>query len=234
MHLFYQPEFTSGEHTLNDEEFHHCVKVLRHVEGDLIHITDGKGSRCSAAIIQINKNALEFSVKEVALTPPPSFEVNLFIAPTKQQERMEWMVEKLCEIGITSITFIQTTNSERSKLRIDRLEKKALSALKQSKGNWITRLNAMVDFDKSLSATQSPIKLIAAVTDNSPFYGSIIRPGISTDIFIGPEGDFTQKEIVLAQNKGAKTVSLGPKILRTETAGLLSSYFVMTVNQTSA
>ena len=231
MHLFYQPQLMSGIHSLTDEEFHHCVKVLRHVEGDEIHVTDGLGTFGPARITQIRKKELDFTLRDTHYQEPDPFGVHLYIAPTKQQERMEWMVEKLCEIGIGAITFIQTANSERAKIRLDRLEKKSLSALKQSKGSWITQINPMIDFEIALSQSRGAQKLLAAVTDDSLHYGSVIQKGYSTDIFIGPEGDFTIEEVNLTKKKGVKTVSLGPKILRTETAGLLASYYVHTMNQ---
>jgi 16S rRNA (uracil1498-N3)-methyltransferase len=231
MHLFYQPQLSNGIHLLEGEEFKHCVKVLRHVEGDAIHVTDGNGLMVEATIGKILKDTLTLNLISSDSVDPDPHEVNLYIAPTKQVERMEWMVEKLSEIGIHSITFISTSNSERTKLRLDRLEKKALSALKQSKGRWLTKINPLVDFKLAAQSSRSDQKVMAAVEEQLNHYGKVIRKQSSTDVFIGPEGDFSQEEIEWAKKNGITLVNLGERVLRTETAGLLTCYFITTINQ---
>ncbi|MFZ9046635.1 MAG: RsmE family RNA methyltransferase [Cyclobacteriaceae bacterium] len=230
MHLFYNPDLSKKTVELSNEEYRHCVKVLRHLEGDTIHITNGNGKIIEARIDKIDKGILSASKQSEKLISTPSYTTNLFIAPTKQMDRMEWMVEKCCEIGVTSITFIKTKNTERSHIKIDRLLKKSLSALKQSKNGWMTQIYEMVEMKAALSTSTSEIKLIAALKTGLNHIVASVRANRDVDIFIGPEGDFTDQEVAFAIKKGAKEVSLGKGVLRTETAGFFSCAAVNLIN----
>lgn len=230
MHLFYQPRITGNSVQLIDEEFRHCTKVLRHVLGDTIHITDGKGKLVEASITDIQKNKLDAGILKTEQIDKPSFTTHLYIAPTKQMERMEWMVEKCCEIGVHSITFIKTVNAERPMVKLDRLKKKALSALKQSKGAWMTEVNEMTTLKKAVEEAKGEQKYIAAVFPKLDHLMSHLKPKQSIDLFVGPEGDFTEKEIEMAIKNGCIPVTLGQKVLRTETAGLYMCNAVSLVN----
>ena len=112
---------------------------------------NGKGIIGTVRIVEVTKKVLTYEVMAKEELPKKSFSVHLFIAPTKNMDRMEWMVEKLGEIHIDAITFIKTENSERTKLRMDRLDRKLISAMKQSKSGWKTQLHNLVDFDEILS-----------------------------------------------------------------------------------
>jgi 16S rRNA (uracil1498-N3)-methyltransferase len=220
MHLFYQPHLSEGHFTLIEEELRHCVKVLRHTEGDEIHVTDGRGILSKVRISKIAKASLSFDLIESITKQTSSHQIHLYLSPTKQVERMEWMVEKLCEIGVNRITFIKTQNSERPKLKMDRLLKKTISALKQSKSAWITQINEMISFEEALASANGSIKLLAAIQPGIPHIYELMSPKNKIDIFVGPEGDFTKDEITLAQKGSLELVSLGQNVLRTETAGL--------------
>lgn len=206
--------------TLEGEEFGHCTRVLRHIEGDQINITDGKGLKVLVTITQINKNELFFAINQQTVQERPARPIQLFLAPTKQQERMEWMTEKLAELGVASINFIQCNNSERAKLRLDRLRKKTLSALKQSKGAWLTEVNEMISFSDALQKSTADLRLLAALHTTTIPFKSVLTAEPSIDLFIGPEGDFSPRELDQALAKGMTIVSLGDQVLRTETAGL--------------
>lgn len=230
MHLFYQPHLSDTSVQLIEEEFRHCTKVLRHVTGETIHLTDGKGKLVQASISEIQKNKLIAQVIKTEWIEKPAFSTHLYIAPTKQMERMEWMVEKCCEIGVQSITFIKTMNAERPIVKLDRLKKKALSALKQSKGTWMTEINEMISFEKAVSETKGDQKMIAAVLPELDHFVTHLKPLQSVDLFVGPEGDFTKKESEIAISKGLVPVNLGRKVLRTETAGLYMCNAVSLIN----
>ena len=216
MHLFYKPDLEENS-LLEGDEFHHCVTVLRHQEGDKVYLTNGKGLMAEVRIDSVTKWALQFSsIKETQNEPKP-FRVHLFICPTKNFDRMEWMVEKAAEIQVDEITFMITQNSERLKANMGRLEKKVVSALKQSKGAWKTQLHELKPYEKVFPALEGP-SFIAYVEEKQQLLSQSIQTGTSVNLLIGPEGDFTPEEVQLAQSVGVVPVSLGQSVLRTETA----------------
>lgn len=231
MHLFYQPRLKDKILELTDDEFHHCVQVLRHKVGDDIHVTNGKGLLCQAKITGLSKKSVTFEMLETMEIPAKGYAVHLAIAPTKQMERIEWLVEKACEIGVDSITFLQTANSERPLIKTDRLEKKAISALKQSKGAWITLIQPMGKFSDYLKEKRAGTQCLAVVSNENPLLYGLLERGNPVHILIGPEGDFNLQEVEAAVQAGFQPVSLGSRVLRTETAGLLACHSVVLVNE---
>ncbi|MEM9340259.1 MAG: RsmE family RNA methyltransferase, partial [Bacteroidota bacterium] len=141
MSIFYQNPVLKTTNTLSQEESKHCAQVLRHTAGDEILVFDGQGCRYTGILTKVSKSACEFEVKSTEHFPKKPFSVHLAIAPTKNTDRMEWMVEKLCEIGVDQLTFLVTQHSERRKLRLDRMEKKVISAMKQSKNPFKLHIN---------------------------------------------------------------------------------------------
>lgn len=228
MHLFYKPDLEANS-LLEGDEFHHCVKVLRHKEGDVIFITNGQGIMCKVSIDSITKWALQFSAIERLDQPPKPFKVHLFICPTKNFDRMEWMVEKAGEIQIDEITFITSQNSERPKANLGRLEKKAVSALKQSKSAWKMKLNPIKPFTQVIDDLAGD-SFLAYVEEKQQLLKDKVSIGKPINLFIGPEGDFTSEEVALAKSKKIQPVSLGRSVLRTETAGLLACHTVNLIN----
>lgn len=230
MLYFYQPKISKGQHLLEDEEFQHCVKVLRKGVGDQIGIFDGKGGKYEVEITTVGKRSCEFKIlSEEQLSPRPFYN-HIAIAPTKNTDRIEWFVEKACELGVDEISFILTTNCERNKMRIDRLEKKAVSALKQSKSGFLTKINELEKLDKFLGSTQADQKFIAFVEDGLPYFSDELKSNSNTLTLIGPEGDFTQEEVNAVLKIGFTKISLGKSTLRTETAGLMAAHFVNMLN----
>lgn len=228
MHLFYKPDLAENS-TLEGDEFHHCVKVLRHKEGDVVFMTNGEGILHKVTIDRITRGVLQFSTTERLDQPPKPFRVHLFICPTKNFDRMEWMVEKAAEIQVDEITFITSQNSERPKANLGRLEKKAVSALKQSKSAWKLQLNPIQSFSQAINSLTGE-SFLAYVEEKQQMLNDVISMGKPTNLFIGPEGDFTADEVALAKKQGIKMVSLGKSVLRTETAGLLACHTVNLVN----
>ena len=155
------------------------------------------------------------------------FHFHLFIAPTKQNERIEWMLEKAIETGLDSITFIQTEHSEKNRVNMGRLEKICISAMKQSGEFYKPLINDLMNFKDVLNSNKVAVQLLAHC--NSQFEKqslqdySVAIKNANINIFIGPEGDFSETEIKQAYEMGFKGLSLGSTRLRTETAGLYAT-----------
>lgn len=231
MTIFYQNSIHDGVNFLSEDESKHCAQVLRHQKGDEILIFDGNGGEHRAVLTQITKKSCGFEVLESNFKPKKQFCMHLAIAPTKNADRMEWLIEKLSEIGVDEVTFIQTKHSERKKLRLDRLGKKAISAMKQSGNPFLMKLNELTSYDSFLSFSEADIKLIAHVDDSYQYIVDSLSSNKSVIILIGPEGDFGLDEVKQAKEKGFKTVSLGQNTLRTETAGFVACCSVNYVNK---
>lgn len=230
MHYFYLPTLTQGSPQLEDEEFQHCIKVLRHQPGDTIGLMDGLGNLAEAILIKITGKTAHLEISRQWTLPAKPFRHHLAIAPTKNIDRMEWMLEKACELGLDEITFFQSQNSERGKLRTDRLEKKAISALKQSKSGYLTQIHPLTDLDALLQSAKADTRYIAVVQPDLPYFSTVLAAQQSVLTLIGPEGDFTEAEVVRARDAGFIPISLGHSVLRTETAGLMACHFVNVVN----
>ena len=236
MQLFYNKDITpDGYCTLDAEESRHAVRVLRLREGDSIHVTDGCGHLYHCTVVDANDKGCVVESKERRMEngerlSPFSvlcslFSVHLAVAPTKNPSRMEWLVEKAVEIGVGEITLLDCDHSERSFLKTDRLQKIAVSAMKQSLHTWLPAIHPAVRLRDWLSTFHSPLstqKLIAhceVMKPRTPL-AAALQPGRDAVVLIGPEGDFSAEEISLALAKGFQPVSLGPSRLRTETAAL--------------
>ncbi|MEP4532078.1 MAG: RsmE family RNA methyltransferase [Cyclobacteriaceae bacterium] len=233
MNYFYQPDISDSNQKLEGDEFTHCTRVLRSRVGDHIGILDGKGGFYKVEITSIQGKNLDFRILEKKQKPAKPFHHHIAIAPTKNIDRIEWFVEKACELGVDEISFILTKNSERNKLRIDRLEKKAISALKQSKSGFLTKVNALVKFPafiKSIAESNTD-KYIAYVADGLPYLADQVKPSSPTLTLIGPEGDFDPSEVEMAMDSGFEKISLGNNTLRTETAGIVAAQFLNIANK---
>jgi 16S rRNA (uracil1498-N3)-methyltransferase len=233
MQLFYQPQIKEGIHFLTEEESAHCVKVLRHKEGDVIHIVDGLGTFYEAKITSAHHKKCEFDILALKHEAPLHSNIHIAIAPTKNADRLEWFVEKATEIGIQEITLLQTEHSERKFQKTDRLEKKAVSAMKQSVKAYMPIINPLVDFKKFISDVPDQInKYIAYVDESLPDHLKDLAPThASYCILIGPEGDFSPEEVVQAKIKNFKAVSLGKSRLRTETAAIYACTVLNLINE---
>lgn len=230
--LFYQPGATDGVNYLDPHESRHCVKVLRKETGSKIRITNGKGAIFEAQITQANAAKCLFEITSQVLIPAPKYSLHLAVAPTKNMDRMEWMVEKCIEIGIDRISFIQTTNSERTSIKTDRLEKIAISAMKQAFHPFLPSIDGICSFSALLQKAKSGQKFIAHIGNNSPPHlMDLVKPGGECVVTIGPEGDFTSEELNTAIASGFKQVSLGASRLRTETAGITAAHIISLVNR---
>jgi len=224
MHLFYTPDIqpTHPPSFLSEEESKHAIRVLRLNVGDEVQLIDGRGGLYAAeikdahpkrTILQINSVKLEFNKRNHYL--------HIAIAPTKNIERLEWFLEKATEIGIDEISLIICQRSERKEAKTDRLNKIITAAIKQSIKAYHPILNEPESLAKLMTREFDGQKFIAhcEVGDKVNLKQAIV-PGGKYLILIGPEGDFTPKEIEDALSNGFKAITLGESRLRTETAAL--------------
>jgi len=231
MHLFYTPDIEGGGYTLNEDESKHCVRVLRLEEGDAVSLVDGKGNFYDAKISEAHPKRCQL---EIVATKPEfgkrSCFMQLAIAPTKNMDRMEWMVEKCTEIGIDAISLIECDHSERRTAKEDRLEKIAISAMKQSLKAYLPQIKRMTAFKEFVQKCDTELKFIAHCDGPRELLAKQYHKGKDVSILIGPEGDFSPKEVELAIKHGFEPISLGSSRLRTETAGLVAVHTVSILN----
>jgi len=233
MQLFFQENIQGNSFVLDADESKHLVKVLRKVRGDKVFFTDGKGFLFTCIIIDPNPNKCQLNIQERSFTTEEDFYIHLAICPTKNADRMEWMVEKITEIGVHEITLLQSLNSERGHLKLERLEKKIISACKQSIKTRIPKLNGVRPItdlleDKNFDTFQRFIAYVDKENDKHLFYKA--KPKNSYLVLIGPEGDFSPAELELAFSNFFLPCSLGKSRLRTETAGLAAVHTLQLVN----
>ncbi|WP_109831209.1 RsmE family RNA methyltransferase [Reichenbachiella versicolor] len=230
MNYYYHAD-PKSDLTLSSEESSHAIKVLRKKTGDTIHLMDGLGHSYEARITDDNFRRCKFEIVSTEKHDRKPFSIHIAIAPTKNIDRIEWFVEKACELGADRISFIDTKRTERSKVKIDRLDKKAISAMKQSKSFWKCQIDEITTFSNFIKEPLTGQKFIAFVeTGSEVAFNKMIQTNMDSIIMIGPEGDFTFDEVKSAQNQGFQTTNLGKNILRTETAGIIAAHTVNIIN----
>ena len=234
--FFYAPEASTSNELPNDEAMH-ALRVLRLKIGDELMLMDGSGNFYRAEVTLAHTKHCLYEIKE---TFPQERQwkghIHLAIAPTKMMERMEWMIEKVVEIGVDEISFLNCQFSERRLMKIPRAEKIVISAMKQSHKAWITQLNDVMTFKDFITQPREGRKFIAHCYDEIPrtyLYDELRKPSETEDVtvLIGPEGDFSVNEVQEAIAKGYQSVHLGKSRLRTETAGL-SAVMMMQLSKT--
>jgi 16S rRNA (uracil1498-N3)-methyltransferase len=230
VNLFYQPSIEEGILYLEEDESRHATKILRMGRGDPLHLTNGKGFQYVGRITDANPKKCEFQIIEKNQFKKKSFQIHIAIAPTKNTDRIEWFVEKATEIGIDQVSFILCQNSERKHINIERIEKIAVSAMKQSGQAWLPKISPILPFKEIIKCKASQ-KFIAFVDGYNPDHlKSIAKANGSYLVLIGPEGDFRDEELSLALANDFKKVSLGQNRLRTETAGIAACQILNLIN----
>ncbi len=232
MQLFFIPDISGDTFTMNEQESKHCIRVLRKKAGDIFHFTNGKGTLGKVEIIVPDQRACELKVLEKSEGyGKRNFRLHIGIAPTKNIDRLEWFIEKAVEIGIDEISLLLCKHSERKKVKIERLEKIVISAMKQSVKAYKPVLNDMANFKDFVYQSNSKLQYIAHCNeDNLPALKNQYKPGVDSLILIGPEGDFTPDEVSTATDSGFSSISLGESRLRTETAGLVACHSINFLN----
>ncbi len=222
---FYVPD-ARNQHQLPDEEAVHAVRVLRLQAGDDVMLMDGEGCFYHAKITLAAGHHCNYEiVEEQPQERAWNGHLHLAIAPTKLMDRIEWMVEKATEIGFDEISFLDCQFSERKVVKLPRIEKIVVSAVKQSRKAWKPRLNEIETFKKFVDAHQNGRRYIAHCyeeVERVSLYDELRKPSSTADalVMIGPEGDFSIEEVRYAVDQGFVSVHLGKSRLRTETAGL--------------
>ncbi|MEN8247966.1 MAG: 16S rRNA (uracil(1498)-N(3))-methyltransferase [Bacteroidota bacterium] len=233
MEVYYQPEILAGVLELSPEESKHCIKVLRHQSGEIINVADGRGTLFEARIIDPNPKKCTFKILRHKRKPDKKFTINITIAPTKSIDRLEWFVEKSVELGVDEIMFYFGRHSERKKLNMERIEKKAIAAMKQSEQFILPKMTLYQSFSTCLNAISKDHQLfIAHVDQNNPYHLlDLAEKQRKYTVFIGPEGDFSEEELIESFDKGFTKVSLGDNRLRTETAGIAACHILNLLNR---
>ena len=226
MELFFSRDIDGSVCRLDADESAHCVKVLRHREGDCIHVIDGEGTLYTCRILSASPKEVEAQVTGVERDwGAHPYRLRMAVCPTKNTDRYEWFAEKATEVGVDTIVPVIGDHSERKVFKTDRLRRILLSAAKQSLKGKVPEVMEPVsvkDFIRSCRETDA-LKLIAhcmegertSVRQALEGYG-----GSSYVALIGPEGDFSPEEVALAFDCGFVPVHLGESRLRTETAAL--------------
>ena len=222
MQFFYSKNIVDKFIILENQEMKHCTNVLRKEINDLVTVVDGKGIIFSCKIIEINLDNCKLLILKRTKSPRNT-NIHLCVAPTKNHKRMEWMVEKIVEIGIDKITFMKCINSIRTSVNLKRLNKIALSAMKQAQNAYLPKINQCTSFKTVLEQDNSKHRYIAHLNHNNIIFLSKVKSTkTSICILIGPEGDFTKEEINYSLDRKFIEISLGKTRLRTETAGIVA------------
>lgn len=230
--IFFTPDILSNPE-LPFEEGQHCIKVLRKKEGDEIFLTDGKGCFYDAAIIQANpKHCIVNIINTIQQSKGWNFNLRIAFAPTKNIDRIEWFAEKATEIGIDRFSPLLCQHSERKEIKAQRIEKILISAMKQSQKALLPQLDDMISFSEFIRQEFDGQKFIAhCYSQEKSLLKDVYQKGKDALILIGPEGDFSEKEVEEALDKGFKPISLGESRLRTETAALVACHTMHLLNQ---
>ena len=228
MNIFYSQTILENTGILDETESHHCINVLRLHEGDEVYLVDGTGGFFEGVISFADPKACAIDIiKKQYEYGKRNYNIHIAIAPTKNIDRFEWFLEKATEIGVDEITPLVCQRSERKILREDRLEKVIMSAMKQSVKAYRPVLNTLTQFEKFIDFNHDGNNLIAHCMDGVRV--ELIKMPVESRKFvllIGPEGDFSGKELQLAESKGFVPVSLGISRLRTETAGIAACQII--------
>ena len=230
---FYAPDIETDPR-LPEAESLHCARVLRMKEGERLVATDGKGRRYDCVILSAHPKHVELEVTDVReIAPHWGAPVELIVAPTKNSERMEWLIEKAVEIGVDRITLISSRHSERRRINTDRLRKIMVSAMNQSLKTTLPELRGPIPIGEVLAESADGAGFIAYCADDVPRTSFAARcPAAGpVRILIGPEGDFSPEEAAEALARGFVPVTFGQSRLRTETAALFALQTVHIVRQ---
>lgn len=224
MHIFYSTAISGNSALLGEEESLHLSKVLRLKSGDIVQVIDGVGGYFEGLVGQVHhKHTSIVELKSLPVQNQRPYKLHIAMAPTKMMDRFEWFLEKAVEIGIDEITPIITKRTERDQVKLARVEKIVLSAMKQSITPRMPKLNESIGFSSFIKQNLPSSKFIAHCEDSNKQYLTQLATNTSDLlVLIGPEGDFTIEEIAASVNAGFQEVSLGESRLRAETAAVIA------------
>ena len=224
MNLFYSDDINenSKQIFLRDQEHRHLVKSLRIDINETVFITDGKGNKYEAKLSEKERNISKLEIINKFTYSEKKSDLSIAISPTKKSNRFEWFLEKVTEIGISSIYPVICNHSEKKTLNIDRAKKILISSMKQSLQTYLPEIHEPIDFNSFIANPfENSLNLISTnKTDFNPKPFAEFAGRTNTLIMIGPEGGFSNDELIIAKNAKFTAVSLGDNRLRTETAGV--------------
>ena len=236
MQLFYAPDIVPPDYCLSEEESKHCVRVLRLGVGDELHLTDGRGNLYRAVVEDPHPKHCAVRVVETREQfERLPYHLVMGVAPTKNNDRFEWFLEKATEVGVGEIIPLETEHSERRVYKPERGDKVVTSAMKQSLKAYHPQLHAMTPFEQVVTAPFAGRKFIAHCdaarsAEGKKYLAHTLRSGEAALVLIGPEGDFSPREIDLAMANGFEEITLGEQRLRTETAAVVAVVMTSVVN----
>ena len=234
MQLFYNPTITEDTEgfVFDKEESKHIVKVMRKKQGDILFVTNGLGFLFKTEIIIAMDTKCSVKIVSSEKSQPLQYNLHLAVAPTKMNDRYEWFLEKATEMGISEITPVICDHSERKFIKTDRFDKIIQSAMKQSLQYYLPKLNEPISFKDFIKIKNDGLNLIAHCEETEKkSLKDVLKPSEDITILIGPEGDFSDKEIKMALENNYIPVSLGNTRLRTETAAVVACHSVVFVNE---
>jgi len=221
MNLFYSNFNKSDSDIILDEiDSRHLSKSLRKKSGDIIRVTNGEGLEIQGKIIRLGKN-IKVNIINKVNHRKKNLSIHVAMSPLKNPSRFEWFVEKSAEIGISEITPLITRFSEKKKVNIDRLNKIVISSMKQSNQFYLPKVNPITSFNDFLKSNKD-YKLIAHLKNSNSFNKKSIGSKEKIVLMIGPEGGFSEEEILLARKEKIKEISFGKNRFRSETAGVFA------------
>lgn len=221
---FYSPDIAE-ELSLPESDSRHAVRVLRMKEGEELQVIDGKGNVYTCRLVDAHPKHAAVEILEVHAQPLPwKQQLAVAVAPTKHLDRMEWLVEKMTEVGVNRIIPLLTDRSERREIKVERLEKIAVAAMKQSLKATLPVIDEMTPINRLITMMPDAQRFVAYCDPSIPRIdmAKCYRPFVDSLILIGPEGDFTPGEIEATLRAGFQPVTLGDNRLRTETAALFA------------
>ncbi len=234
MQVFYAPDIKGDTYILDEKESRHIVRVMRMPKGAPVMLIDGLGNLYEGVISDPDQKRCTISVTAVTEKfEEKSYRLHLAVSPLKNADRFEWLIEKSVEIGIDEITPVISQHTEKKGIREERLNNIIVSAMKQSLKTRRPVLNQPVSFGEFIASVNSPVKIIAHcnVSMSRKKITEVCPPGTDTAIMIGPEGDFSEREIDDAVRSGFVSIHLGKSRLRSETAGLAACFSIYLINQ---
>ena len=210
----------SKMHQLTEEESKHCIRVLRYDLGSKLDLVDGKGNQFIGKIIDNHPKRCKIEIEDVIRHHNPENAIHIAVAPTKNMDRIEWFLEKAVELGLTKLTFLKCENNERNSVNLDRLQKIAISAMKQSKRYFLPEIENLIPFNQFV--TNNPNGYIGHCYDGEKI--TLTEINNNKPFLIGPEGDFSRLEVEFAIKNGYSAVRMSDFRLRTETAALTAVF----------
>ena len=235
MELFYSNNIKENLIILDSVESKHCIKVLRKSIGDSINVVDGRGTLYKGTIESDNSKECQIKIfNTIKNYGKRDYYIHIAISPIKSNNRMEWFVEKVVEIGIDEITFINCDRTLRHIIKMKRILKTSISAMKQTLKATLPKINKICSFDDFIKINTESNKFICHLEDDNRTeifqFKDEINKNKNACILIGPEGDFSPEEVLKAKQSNFHPIRLGDSRLRTETAGIIACHLLNIIN----